>query len=88
MTLKGKSKIIQSSHANTQYLTIPSAITRDSQYPFKNGDEVEIIVDPIRKLITVVSGNSLMGIKPSRVKIDRRGKGDAWKRKRAENKEE
>jgi hypothetical protein len=34
-------------------VTIPSAIVRDSQYPFKKNDEVEISVDPEEKTITI-----------------------------------
>lgn len=53
MTLKHKTKIKQSENAHTQYLVIPSALVRDSQYPFKRDEEVEIVVDPKEKKIIV-----------------------------------
>jgi len=53
MVLKGKSKIVKSSNSYTQYVTIPSSITRDSQFPFTGGEEVEIIIDPDTKQIII-----------------------------------
>ena len=46
MVLKGESRIIASKNSYTQYVTIPSWIARDSQYPFKGNEEVEVQVDP------------------------------------------
>ena len=46
MALKEKTHILQSSNAKTQYITIPAAVVRDSQYPFREDDEVEIEVLP------------------------------------------
>lgn len=46
MVLKGKTRITSSKNSYTQYVTIPSWIARDSQYPFKGNEEVEIQVDP------------------------------------------
>lgn len=46
MVLKGKTRITKSRNSYTQYITIPSWIARDSQYPFKGNEEVEIHVDP------------------------------------------
>lgn len=46
MVLEGKTKVTKSTTSYTQYITIPSAIVRDSQYPFTDGEEVEIYVDP------------------------------------------
>lgn len=74
MALKGKAKIIQSPHAKTQYLTIPSALTRDSQYPFKDGDEVEIIIDPDHKIIMVAGRDSSIEIQGNEIRIKGRGK--------------
>lgn len=53
MALKHKTKIKQSENAHTQYLVIPSALVRDSQYPFKKDEEVEVIVDPKEKRVIV-----------------------------------
>jgi hypothetical protein len=54
MALKHKTKIKQSKNAYTQYLVIPSSLVRDSQYPFKEDEEVEIIVDPKEKKVTIL----------------------------------
>ena len=52
MVLKERTKILQSTNAKTQYITIPSDMVIDSQYPFKADDEVEIeIVLGAKKLI-------------------------------------
>ena len=72
MALKEKAKIIQSPHAKTQYLTIPASITRDSQYPFKNGDEVEIIIDPERKLVMVAGRDSTIEISNKKIRIGKK----------------
>ena len=53
MVLKGKTRITKSKNSYTQYVTIPSWIARDSQYPFKGGEEVEIYVDPITQKIEI-----------------------------------
>lgn len=45
MVLKAESKILKNPDANTQYVTIPSSMTIDSQYPFKPNDAVELEVD-------------------------------------------
>lgn len=55
MALKGKTKLVQSKHAKTQYMAIPAAIVGDSQYPFEKDEEVEITVEPNRRRITIVS---------------------------------
>ena len=44
MVLTEKSKINQNKNSFTQYLTIPSSLARDSQYPFKKDEEVEILI--------------------------------------------
>lgn len=55
MALRHKTKIKQSKNAYTQYLVIPSSLVRDSQYPFTEEEDVEIIVDPKEKKIIVKS---------------------------------
>jgi len=45
MVLTAESKILKNPDANTQYITIPSSMTIDSQYPFKPNDAVELEVD-------------------------------------------
>lgn len=55
MALKHKTKIKQSKNAYTQYLVIPSSLVRDSQYPFKEDEKVEIIVDPKERKLVIKS---------------------------------
>ena len=54
MVLEEETKLIKNPNAHTQYLIIPSAVVRDSQYPFKNGGKVRIKVDPERKLLIIM----------------------------------
>ena len=51
MILKKKTKITGSKTSYTQYVSIPSALVRDSRYPFKEGDEVEIRIERSGKII-------------------------------------
>jgi len=53
MVLKEETKLVKSPNAYTQYLIIPSAVVRDSQYPFKDGGRVQIIVDPTHRVIVI-----------------------------------
>jgi len=46
MVKEYETKIVQSKKAHTQYLVIPSVMVQDSQYPFKEGEKVRIIIDP------------------------------------------
>ena len=55
MVLRKKIKIHQSKNAKTQYIVIPSSIVNDSQYPFKNDEEVEIEVKPKNNSIIIRS---------------------------------
>lgn len=47
------SRIVKSQKSNTHYLTIPADMVVDSQYPFQDGDEVEIIINPKTKTLEV-----------------------------------
>ena len=55
MVLEEETTIVQSRTAHTQYLIIPAAMVRDSQYPFKEGEKVRIIIDTYRKMMIVRS---------------------------------
>lgn len=55
MVLEEETTIVQSRTAHTQYLIIPAAMVRDSQYLFKEGEKVRIIIDPYRKMMIVRS---------------------------------
>jgi len=53
MVLKTKIKISQSKKAWTQYVTIPSAVVQDSQYPFKADEELHLEVEPILGIMII-----------------------------------
>lgn len=53
MTLKRYTIIRKEKRADTMYISIPSKMATDSQFPFKKGDRVEIIVYPERKLMEI-----------------------------------
>lgn len=55
MVLEEESRIIQSRNAHTQYITIPASIVRDSQYPFKAGEKIKIIIDPYNEVMIITS---------------------------------
>jgi|YelNatPaOPRAMG01_1025707.scaffolds.fasta_scaffold553551_1 hypothetical protein len=55
MVLEEETKILQSRNAHTQYIVIPAAMVRDSQYPFKADERVRITVDPYRKIMIIKS---------------------------------
>ncbi len=42
MDLTVKTKIVQSQNSNTQYITVPASLVKDSQYPFSSSQNVEI----------------------------------------------
>jgi len=46
MVLSAEARVHQNPKSYTQTITFPSALVRDSQYPFKGDEEVEIIVIP------------------------------------------
>jgi hypothetical protein len=51
MVLKEKTKITGSKTSYTQYVSIPSALVRDSRYPFKEGEEVEIRIEHSGRIV-------------------------------------
>ena len=53
MVIKAKSKILKNPKAKTQYITIPSDMTQDSQYPFKLNDVVELEIDEKKGILIV-----------------------------------
>ena len=46
MVLKTKVKLFQSKKAWTQYMTIPSAVVQDSQYPFEADIDLYLQIEP------------------------------------------
>lgn len=55
MVLEEETTIVQSRNAYTQYIVIPAVMVRDSQYPFKAGERVRILIDPYRKMMIITS---------------------------------
>jgi ribosomal protein L21E len=54
MTLQGEGRIIKISKSNTRHISIPSSITQDSNFHFKQGDIVDISVNPEMDVIIIV----------------------------------
>jgi len=46
MVLETHSSVIQTKNAMTQYITIPSTMVADSQYPFRGVGKVKVTVEP------------------------------------------
>jgi len=46
MGLEGEGLVTKSKTAATHYITIPSSIAKDSQFPFKPGEKVKVKVFP------------------------------------------
>jgi hypothetical protein len=53
MVLKTRIRLSQSKKAWTQYVTIPSAVVQDSQYPFKGDEELTLEVEPSTRVIVI-----------------------------------
>lgn len=67
MVLNAKSKLIRSPNSHTHYLTVPAAMVRDSQYPFRDGEEVELVVVPNLRKIEIRSAKEIVQIKAKEV---------------------
>jgi hypothetical protein len=44
--LTAKVRVVQNPDAKTQYIAIPSRVVQDSLYPFHEGDELHLKIDP------------------------------------------
>jgi len=53
MGLLKKTKIVGMKNAFTQYITVPSSMVQDSQYSFKNGENVNIFLEPEHQWLIV-----------------------------------
>lgn len=51
MTRTHRSRVFASGSANTLYLTIPAAVTSDSQFPFAADDDVTVSIDDGRLVV-------------------------------------
>ena len=47
-------KKIHISGKSYYYIHIPAKVGSDSQFPFKEGDKLEMIIDPVKKKIVLV----------------------------------
>lgn len=52
--LRGKATLYKHPKANTLYLAIPSKICMDSQFPFEEGETVQIINDPNFEALLII----------------------------------
>ncbi|MDD3136320.1 MAG: hypothetical protein PHF57_12225 [Methanoregula sp.] len=54
MPTTGKGRIILlSKGADTRYVSIPAKIASDSQFPFRDGEEVKVSIIPEKKMIHI-----------------------------------
>ena len=59
MVLKVQSKVIKSPNSNTQYITIPADLVKDSQYPFRGNEFVEIRIVVGKKKLEIYSKSTI-----------------------------
>lgn len=52
MATSKSSRIFDSGHANTLYLTIPAQVVSDSQFPFDADDDVRVTIDGDHLIVT------------------------------------
>jgi len=57
MVLEVHSSVIQAKNAMTQYITIPSSMVADSQYPFRGVGKVKIMVEPKTGIMTIIKND-------------------------------
>jgi len=68
--LKTRIKIAQSKKAWTQYITIPAAMVQDSQYPFKDGDELFLEIEPATGTMILSKTERKVNLTPKGIQID------------------
>ena len=68
--LRTKIKLSQSKKAWTQYITIPSAIVTDSQYPFKDVDELYLEVEPTTGTMILSKKERKVNLTPNGILIN------------------
>lgn len=49
MVLVGNGKITSAGKTNTKYLSVPAKLVMDSNFPFEEGEQVKITIDPQNK---------------------------------------
>ncbi|WP_169743670.1 hypothetical protein [Methanolacinia paynteri] len=53
MVLVGNGKITSAGKTNTKYLSVPAKLVMDSNFPFEEGEQVKITIDPQNKRLIV-----------------------------------
>ena len=56
MSKEGKGRVVSQGRSKTRYLTIPSAVATDSNFPFEDGEEVTVRIEVDKKRIVVERG--------------------------------
>ena len=69
MVLKTKIRVSQSKKAWTQYVTIPSAVVQDSQYPFKADEELNLEIEPTLGIMIISQGDKPIKATPDGVLV-------------------
>jgi co-chaperonin GroES (HSP10) len=58
MTKTGTGRVVSVGKARTRYITVPSSVSKDSQFPFEDGEQVKITIDEEKKRLFVEKDNS------------------------------
>lgn len=74
MVLQMKVKLAQSKKAYTQYISIPADIVRDSQYPFKGNEELNLTIEPAQNMI-IISRDELSVVPQKDILVENTPKG-------------
>jgi co-chaperonin GroES (HSP10) len=54
MSKEGIGRVVAVGKAKTRYITVPSDVASDDRFPFTNGEEVRVTIQPDKKSLTVM----------------------------------
>jgi len=53
MTKEGKGRIVAVGKAKTRYITVPSDVASDDRFPFSDGEEIKVTIQPDKKNLVI-----------------------------------
>lgn len=53
MAKEGSGRVVAVGKAKTRYITVPSDVARDDRFPFADGEEVRVLINPEKKCLTI-----------------------------------
>jgi hypothetical protein len=53
MTKEGKGRVVAVGKAKTRYVTVPSDVASDDRFPFADGEDVRVSINPEKKSLTI-----------------------------------